>query len=174
MSSYLNKILAFVLLYRVQYRVLFYCNMSRVYTEMIWWWGGGGIMTMMMAIMMIMIMMAMMAMMIWKAFGENPSYYGYPSFFVWMADVHNRILDIDIWIIVMDINNFFMGSLNGLQYLNIDIHNWANPQCSYEYLQFWKIMDIHHHKGNALLAFHMKYNCYFYFSFYLALVLLFF
>ena len=75
-SSYLSKFWAFFLLYRAQYRVIFDCDMSRVYSEMM----VVVVMMMMMVTvtMAVTVTMTMVVMITWKHLANKPPNNGYP------------------------------------------------------------------------------------------------
>ena len=82
-SSYLNKFWGFFCLYRVQYHVIFECDMSRVHSEMM-------MVMMMMRMMMMMIMMMMMMMMMMKMSSKwkhlcFSDWHGHDRFVWWLG-----------------------------------------------------------------------------------------
>ena len=73
---YLKKCGTLFLLYRVQYRAIFDCVMSRIYSEMMMMMMVMIMMTMIMVMMMMMMVMSVMMVMIWEPIVNKPSDYG--------------------------------------------------------------------------------------------------
>ena len=73
-SSYLNKFWAFFLLYLVQYCVIFDCDMSRVYGEMV----VVVVVVVVVVEVVVVLLLLLMMMIIWKHLANKPSNNGYP------------------------------------------------------------------------------------------------